>query len=89
MTGWANTLNLEFKMGAINIKDNRFIYPTINQYNVPVGASLEQHNGAVTVEPRLNFMRNHDETCSSPTRGLFENHDEVFWFCEPESGKAG
>jgi hypothetical protein len=76
-----HSLELEFKLGALSLKDRRFIYPTQGQYNIPVGTSLEVHNGAVTIEPRLNFMRNHDELCQSPTRGHFENHNHVFWFC--------
>lgn len=70
-----------FKLGAVSLKDRRFIYPAIGQSLIPVGDSLEQHNGAITVEPRLDFMRNHDEKCGFPTRGHFDNHDEIFWFC--------
>jgi hypothetical protein len=75
------TTEIDFKLGAMSINDHRFIYPAEGQYNVPIGSSLSAYNGAVTVEPRLNFLRTHDTNCRYPTRGYFKNHVEVFWFC--------
>ena len=70
-----------FRLGALSLEDKRFIYPAIDQYHVPDGQSLAQHNGAITVEPRLDFIRNHEENCYHPTRGRFSNHDEIYWYC--------
>lgn len=36
---------------------------------------------SLSVEPRLDFIRNHDEGCLHNVKGHFDNHDEVFWFC--------
>lgn len=42
---------------------------------------------SLSVEPRLDFIRNHDESCIHHVKGHFDNHDEVYWFCSP-SGPA-
>ena len=71
---------LTFRLGAISMNDKRVIYPANNQFHVPIGESLTQFK-SISVEPRLEFIRNHDESCVHNVKGHFDNHNELFWFC--------
>lgn len=77
---------LTYRLGAISMNDNRVIYPASNQFHIPVGDSLT-HIKSITVEPRLDFIRNHDESCIHHVKGHFDNHDEVFWFCSVDGAE--
>ena len=81
---------VDFRLGAMSMEDFRYIFPTTGQLSIPDGQSLEQHNNAITIEPRLHFIRVHDELCFAPTKGHFKNYDELFWFCaKTESNLPG
>ena len=69
------------------MNDRRVIYPANNQFHIPIGESLTQFK-SLSVEPRMDFIRNHDESCISHAKGHFDNHNEVYWFCSPAGGKS-
>lgn len=71
------------------MEDRRFIYPsTHNPDGIPDGESVSSHSGAITIEPRLKFLRVHEENCTSPSKGHFVNHDRIFWFCAHPTDKT-
>ena len=79
----------QFRLGSVSPNDKKFIYPTEGNEFIPLGDSVNSnYKDIITIEPRLSFMRYHDEKCISPVRGLFDNHDEIYWFCANADPKA-
>lgn len=69
-----------FNMGEVTKEDRRFIYPSRKMKYKPIGGFLKDIP-QIKVEPRVEFLRSHDEKCSNPIRGYFESHNQVFWYC--------
>lgn len=71
---------ITFNMGDVTRGDRRLIYPSREMPHKPIGGFLNNIE-AIRSEPRIEFYRNHNESCSFPTRGHFDSHMRVFWYC--------
>lgn len=69
-----------YKMGDVTKGDRRFIYPSREMKHKPIGGFLKDIP-QIKIEPRIEFLRSHDEKCKHGKRGHFESHNQAFFYC--------